>query len=327
MTPRRPWVAAAVAAVLAGLPCAVQALDAYPSKPIRFILPQPAGGAVDLLARTLGERLTEQMKQPVIVENMPGANGSLAASAVARSNPDGYTLFFAVDSNLVINPHLYKRLNYDPFRDFTPISIVAKLHMLLVANPKVEANTLGELIAHANAHPGKLNYASIGYGTSSHMGMELLKMMTKTDITLVPYRGTAPAMTDIVSGVVDVMFTGPPSGLALSQAGKVKVLAVSSPVRSPLMPDVPTLNEAGVPGFQIASWFGVLTPAQTPKDVVERLSREVSQAVHDSRFGDRMKAQGVEIVGNTSDEMLEVMKTETKHWAEVIRATGTKIPQ
>jgi tripartite-type tricarboxylate transporter receptor subunit TctC len=322
---------AALVCVLIGILSIVStagdAQGSYPSKPIRFILPQPAGGAVDLLARAIGERLTEQMKQPVIVENMPGANGSLAASAVARSAPDGYTLFFAVDSNLVINPHLYRNLSYDTFRDFVPIGIVAKVHMFLVVNPTVAANNVGELIAYAQTNPGKLNYASIGFGTSSHMGMELLKMMTKSDITLVSYRGTAPAMTDVVAGVVDLMLTGPPSAIAMSQAGRVKVLAVTSLRRHPLMPSVPTLDEAGVPGYQIASWFGVLTPANTPSSIVDRLSREMNQAVHDPRFSERIRAQGMEMVGNTSKEMLAVMRSETEHWADIIRATDMKIPQ
>ena len=313
---------------LASLPSDTsRAQDAYPSKPIRFVLPQPAGGAVDLLTRAVGERLAEAMGQPVIVENMPGANGSLAAGHVARATPDGHTLFFAVDSNLVINPHLYSNLTYDSFRDFIPISVVARVHMVLVAHPSVEANNVRELIALAKAKSGKLNYASIGYGTSSHMGMELFKFMTKTDITLVSYRGTAPAVTDLVAGVVDVMFTGPPSGKAMSDAGKLKALAVTAPQRTALMPNVPTVDESGVPGYQIASWFGVLAPASTPKGIVDRLSRELSKVVRDPRFSERMKAQGMDIVGNSSEEMRAMMEAETKQWADLIRSTGTKIPQ
>ena len=325
---RRTGTIAALALTgLLAVDAASRADETYPSKPIRFILPQPAGGAVDLLARSIGERLSESMGQPVIVENMPGANGSLAAGQVARAMPDGHTLFFAVDSNLVINPHLYKNLSYDSFRDFIPISVVAKVHMFLVANPKVEANSVRELIAFAKAHPGKLSYASIGFGTSSHMGMELFKNMTATDITLVSYRGTAPAMTDIVSGVVDVMFTGPPSAKAMSEAGKVKLLAVTSLERSSTMPSVPTLTEAGVPGFQIASWFGVLAPARTPRAVVDKLAREMNKAVKDPRFSERMTAQGMQIVGNSSDEMSAMMQAETRQWAELIKTTGTQIPQ
>ncbi len=299
----------------------------FPSRPIKFILPQPAGGAVDLIARSVGERLSEQLKQPVIVENMPGANGSLAGAAAARSTPDGYTLMMAVDSNLVINPALYDNLNYDPFRDFTPIGVIAKLHMVLVANPKVEAGNIRELIAYAKAHPNKLNYAGIGIGSAMHMGMELFKFMTKTEINHVSYRGTAPAMTDVVSGVVEVMFTGPPSAKSMSEGGKLKLLAVASPQRMPLIPDVPTVAESGVPGYEMGSWFGLLVPSKTPKPIVDRLSQEVNKAVNDPRFADKMKAHGLQVVGSTSEEMLAIMRADTRKWADLIQAVGIKISQ
>jgi tripartite-type tricarboxylate transporter receptor subunit TctC len=316
----------AAACALVVLSAAIARAEDYPSRPIRLILPQPAGGAVDLIARTLGDRLAEQMHQPVIVENIPGANGSLAAGQVARATPDGYTLMLAVDSNLVINPSLYNNLTYDPFRDFAPISIIAKLHMVLVANPKVPANDVRELIAYAKAHPNKLNYASIGFGTAMHMGMELFKYDTHTEINQVSYRGTAPAMTDVVAGIVDVMFTGPPSAKAMSEGGKLKLLAVASPQRMPSMPDVPTVSEEGVPGFEMASWFGLLAPAKTPSEIVERLAKEVQKAVVDPKFTDKMSAQGLDVVGSTPDGMLETMKADTKKWSEVIKATDIKIP-
>ena len=252
-------------AISAAVGGATRAHEVYPSKPIRFVLPQPAGGAVDLIARSLGDRIGESTRQPVIVENQPGANGGLAAGQVMRSTPDGYTLFMAVDTNLVVNPSLYPNLAYDPFRDFIPISVIAKVHLVLVASTKVGANSVEELIAFAKANPGKLNYASIGLGTQAHLGMELFKMMTKTDITQVSYRGTAPAMTDIAAGVVDVMFTGPPSAMALAAGGKGKMLAIAAPRRSGLMPQVPTVQEAGVPGYELSGWFGLLAPARTPQ--------------------------------------------------------------
>jgi tripartite-type tricarboxylate transporter receptor subunit TctC len=305
----------------------VRAEEPYPSKPIRFILPQPAGGAVDLIARALGDRLAESMRQPVIVENMPGANGGLAAGQVARATPDGHTLFMAVDTNLVVNPSLYPNLAYDPFRDFIPISIITKVYLVLVASPKLEIKSVQELLAFTRANPGKLNYASIGLGTQAHLGMELLKMTTKTDITQVSYRGTAPAMTDIAAGVVDVMFTGPPSAMALAAGGKVKILAVASPTRSQLMPQVPTVQEAGVPGYELSGWFGLLAPAKTPQGVIDRLSSEVKKAAADARLKDRLTEQGLDVVGSTSAEMLAVMTADTKKWSEVIAATGAKIPQ
>jgi tripartite-type tricarboxylate transporter receptor subunit TctC len=304
-----------------------RAEEPYPSRPIRLILPQPAGGAVDLIARALGDRLSEQMRQPVIVENQPGANGGLAAGQVARSAPDGYTLFMAVDTNLVVNPNLYPNLAYDPFRDFRPISIIAKVYLVLVASWKVEANSVQELLTFARANPGKLNYASIGLGTQAHLGMELLKMMTRTDITQVSYRGTAPAMTDIAAGVVDVMFTGPPSAMALAAGGRGKLLAVASPRRSSLMPQVPTVQEAGVPGYELSGWFGLLAPAKTPQTIVDRLSGEVAKAVADPRLKDRLTEQGLDVVGGSPGDMLAVMTADTKKWGEVITATGAKIPQ
>jgi tripartite-type tricarboxylate transporter receptor subunit TctC len=314
-------------AISAAVGGAARAQEVYPSKPIRLVLPQPAGGAVDLIARSLGDRISESTRQPVIVENQPGANGGLAAGQVMRSTPDGYTLFMAVDTNLVVNPSLYPNLAYDPFRDFIPISVIAKVHLVLVASTKVGANSVEELIAFAKANPGKLNYASIGLGTQAHLGMELFKMMTKTDITQVSYRGTAPAITDIAAGVVDVMFTGPPSAMALAAGGKGKMLAIAAPRRSGLMPQVPTVQEAGVPGYELSGWFGLLAPARTPQAVVDRLASEVEKAVADPKLKDRLTEQGLEVAGSSSEEMLALMKSDTKKWADVITATGAKIPQ
>jgi tripartite-type tricarboxylate transporter receptor subunit TctC len=318
--------------VLAVVACAAMAVpgsaeDRYPSRPVKLILPQPAGGAVDLIARALADRFAEQMGQPFIVENMPGANGGLAGGNVARSPSDGYTLMLAVDSNLVINPSLYRTLTYDPFKDFVPISIVARLNMVLVANPKISANSVKELIAYAKAYPNKLNYAEIGIGSAMHMGMEQFKFMTKTEINRVSYRGTAPAITDVVAGTVDLMFTGPPSAKSMSEGGQLKVLAVASPERIALMPNVPTVAEAGVPGYTMASWFGLLAPAKTSTIIVERLSAETKAAVNSQAFKDRMKSVGLEVDGGTSAAMLETMRSDTQRWAELIKATGITIPQ
>jgi tripartite-type tricarboxylate transporter receptor subunit TctC len=314
-------------AIASGAGARLARAEDYPARTIKLVLPQPAGGAVDLIARTLADRLGEQMKQPVIVENMPGANGGLAGAAVARAAPDGYTLFLAVDSNLVINPSLFKNLNYDAFRDFSPIGTIARLYVVLVANPKVPFNSVQELIAEAKAKPNKLNYAGIGFGSAMHMGMEMFKFMTKTEINHVSYRGTAPAITAVVAGEVEMMFTGPPAARSMSEGGKLKLLAVAAPQRLPLMPDVPTVQEAGVPGYELASWFGLLAPAQTPKAIVDRLSQEVRKAVHDPKFADKMKAQGLQIVGSTPEQMLADMRADSKKWADLIEATGIKIPQ
>jgi tripartite-type tricarboxylate transporter receptor subunit TctC len=323
------FAACACLCMLAHSPPASEARadELFPSRPIRLILPQPAGGAVDLIARSLGERLSESMRQPVIVENQPGANGALAAGAVTRSTPDGHTLFTAVDTNLVVNPSLYPNLAYDPFRDFMPISIVAKVYLVLVASSKVAAENVRELIALAKANPGALNYASIGLGTQAHLGMELFKLLTKTDITPVSYRGTAPAMTDIAAGVVDVMFTGPPSAMSLAAGGKVKMLAVASPRRSALMPGVPTVDEAGVPGYELGGWFGLLAPARTPQHIVDRLSGEVRKALADAKLKARLTEQGLDVFASSPQEMLAVMTEDTRKWSNIIAATGAKISQ
>jgi tripartite-type tricarboxylate transporter receptor subunit TctC len=321
------WTIVLAVAACAALTAPCRAEDHYPSRPVKLVLPQPAGGAVDLIARALAERLAGQMGQPFIVENMPGANGGLAGGNVARSSSDGYTLMLAVDSNLVINPSLYHTLTYDSFKDFAPISIIARLNMVLVANPKLPANSVKELIAYAKAYPNKLNYAEIGIGSAMHMGMEQFKFMTKTEINRVSYRGTAPAISDVVAGTVDLMFTGPPSAKAMSEGGKLKVLAVASPERIALLPDVPTVAEAGVPGYTMASWFGLLAPAKTSKSIVERLSAETKTAVSSKIFKDRMKSVGLEVDGGTPAAMLETMRSDTQRWAELIKATGIAIPQ
>lgn len=317
-------ISALALACLVAQPHAARAQD-YPSHAVRLVLPQPPGGAIDLIARTLAERLSAQMSEPVVVENRPGANGGLAAGDVVRATPDGYTLFMAVDTNLVVNPTLYHDLSYEPFRDFAPLSVLTKTELVVVANPKVPANTVRELIAYAKANPGKLNYASIGLGTQAHLGMELFKLMTKTQITQIEYRGTAPAMTDVVAGRSDVMITGPPSAKAMAEGGKLKLLAVTGKRRHPLMPDVPTVDEAGVPGYDVTGWFGILAPARTPKAVLDRLSTEVHNAVADQRFRDKMTNVGLDVVGSTPAEMLALMHADTKKWAAVIQATGAKI--
>jgi tripartite-type tricarboxylate transporter receptor subunit TctC len=297
----------------------------YPAKPITIVLPQPASGAVDLIARTLGERLTEQMRQPVIIENRPGANGGLAAGQVVRSAPDGYTLFMAVDTNLCVNPNLYPNLGYEPFRDFTPISVLVKVDLVLVANAAVPVNSVKELVTLAKAQPGKLNYAAIGLGTQQHLGMELFKLMTGTNITQINYRGTAPATTELLSGVVQVMFTGPQAAKAHVGSGKLKALAVTGDKRLPVLPDIPTMDEAGVPGYRLSGWFGLLAPSKTPKPIIDKLTAEVQKAVNDSRFKNRLTAVGLEVVGSTAEQMSTQMHADTKKWLDVIKKTGVKI--
>ena len=303
-------------------PCGAE--DHYPSRPVKLVLPQPAGGAVDLIARALADRLAEQMGQPFIVENMPGANGSLAGGNVARSPSDGYTLMLAVDSNLVINPSLYHSLTYDPFKDFAPISIIARLNMVLVANPKVSANSVKELIAYAKAHPNKLNYAEIGIGSAMHMGMELFKFMTKTEINRVSYRGTAPAISDVVAGTVELMFTGPPSAKSMSEGGKLKLLAVASPQRLAYLPNVPTVAET-LPGFESAAWYAIVAPPKTPRAIIDKVNADVSEALKQPDIVSKLKNLSAEVYGGSPERAAKYLSEEVARWGGVIKAANIKL--
>ena len=320
-------VASALCVALNEHPEPVSAQEAYPSKPIHFLVTTAAGGAGDLVARALADRMSESMGQPVIIENQPAGNGAIAAGQVARAAPDGYTLMTVVDSTLTINPHLYRNLPYDPFRDFAPVSIVSTLPLVLVVNSTIKADTVQELIALAKANPGKLNYASTGVGTVLHVGMELFKLMTKTDIVHVPYRATTAAMADLMGGRIDMILIGQSSVKPLMDAGKLRVLAIASRHRSDLMPEIPTLEEAGVAGYEVRSWFGMLAPARTSEAVIERLSHEVKTAAAAPRFVAALAPQGMQIIASSPAEMRAAMQDDSRKWAEAIAATGIPINQ
>jgi tripartite-type tricarboxylate transporter receptor subunit TctC len=312
--------------VLALVPAGSDAQE-YPSKPIHFIVTTAAGGAGDLVARALADRLSESLRQPVIIENQPAGNGGIAAGQVARSAPDGHTLMMVVDSTLTVNPHLYRNLPYDPFRDFTPVSAVTRLPLVLVTTTSMKATSVRELIALAKAEPGKLTYASTGIGTQLHVGMELFKLLTQTDILHVPYRATTGAMTDLMGGRIDMVLIGQSSAKAQVEGGKLKILAIASPRRSPLMPEIPTMEEAGVPGYEVSSWFGMLAPARTPPAIIERLSAEVKKAAADPRFIAQLAPQGMEIIASSPQEALAAMHADSKKWGDVIAKTGITINQ
>jgi tripartite-type tricarboxylate transporter receptor subunit TctC len=290
-----------------------------------LIVTTAAGGAGDLVARASADRLSQSMGQPVIIENQPAGNGAVAAGQVARAAPDGYTLMSVVDSTLTINPHLYRNLPYDPFRDFTPVGIVSTLPLVLVINSAVKANDVAELIALAKANPGKLNYASTGIGTVLHVGMELFKLMTKTEIVHVPYRATTTAMADVMGGRIDMILIGQSSVKPLMEAGKLRVLAIASRRRSELMPEIPTLEEAGVPGYEVRSWFGMLAPAGTPQGIVDRLSGEVKKAAAEPRFVATLAPLGMQIIAGSSADMRAAMKADSSKWGELIAAAGITI--
>jgi len=254
---------------------------------------------------------------------MPGANGTVASEHVARSAPDGYTLFSAVDSNLVVNPFLY-HITYDPFRDFAPISVIVRVRLVLMVPPS-GPNTLQELIAKAKANPGKLNYASVGFGSAHHLGMEDFKIRTKTNMVHVPFKGATAAIAALLGGQIDVEFASIGQATPLLQAGKVKVLAVAAPHRTPMLAQVPTMAEAGLPGFELSSWYALLAPAKTSPAIVNLLSKDTNKALVDPRFVKQMQSQGLEIIGTTPTQMVDIMRADTEKWKHLIDVTGAKV--
>jgi tripartite-type tricarboxylate transporter receptor subunit TctC len=303
------------------------AQDNYPWKPIQLVVTTAAGGALDLVARTVADGLSAAMHQPIIIDNQPAGNGSVAAGQFAKAVADGHTLMMVVDSTVTINPHLYRHLNYDPFRDFVPVSIVTRLPLMLVSNPGVPARNLQELIAYAKTNPGKLNYASTGVGTQLHIGMEMFKLLTNTDIVHVPYRATTSAMADLLGGRIDLALLGLSSVKAQVESGKLRAYAIAAPQRASLMPDIATADEAGLPGFEVRSWFGMLAPAKAPQSVIDRLAREIKKASIDPKFVAALAPQGMQIVASSPEEMAQAMREDSKKWGDVIRQTGTTINQ
>jgi tripartite-type tricarboxylate transporter receptor subunit TctC len=306
---------------------AVHAQDGYPSKPIQVVVTTAAGGALDLVARTVADRLSPSLHQPIIIDNQPAGNGSVAAGQFAKAMPDGHTLMMVVDSTVTINPHLYRNLSYDAFRDFAPVSVITRLPLVLVSNPSVQARDLKELIAVVKANPGKFNYASTGVGTQLHIGMEMFKLLTKTDIVHVPYRATTSAMADLLGGRIDLALIGLSSAKMQVESGKLRPYAIAAPQRSSLMPDVPTAEEAGLPGFEVRSWFGMFAPARTPPGVIDRLSREIKKASTDPKFVEALAPQGMQIIASSPEEMAQALREDFKKWGDVIRDTGTTINQ
>lgn len=312
-------------AFIAVLICPAGAQDSYPSKVIHLVVTTAAGGADDFVARTVAQRLSATMGRPIIIENEPAGNGSVAAGQVAHAPSDGYTLMMVVDSTLTINPHLYKNTNYDVFRDFTPISIISRLPTVMMARADLPANNIEQLTALAHNRPGKLNYASTGVGTVLHVGMEMFKIATKTNIVHVPYRSTVGALNDLMGGRVDVMLLG--IGSALNHNNKLKVLAIASAQRSPILSNVPTIAESGVPGFSINSWFGLLGPPHLPQPVMDRLTAELKKAAVDPRFRSMFEKVGMQVVVSSQQDMRVEMEADSRKWAGVIQSIGLTLNQ
>jgi tripartite-type tricarboxylate transporter receptor subunit TctC len=307
--------AAAAAVALAGV--SAQAQD-YPTKPIRFIVPAAAGGPTDITARLLAERMSVTLGQPVIVEPRPGAGGNLGAELVARAAPDGYTILMATIGTHAINQTLFKHLPFDPINDFTPVSQVVQYPLLLVVNPNVPVKSVKELIAYAKTNPGKLNRASGGNGTSMHLSGELFVHQAGIDMPHVPYKGSAPALSDLIGDHVQVMFDSMITALPLVKGGQLRALAVTGKERSPVVPDLPTVSEAGLPGYSAVGWIGVVAPAHTPPAVVEKLNVAIVKALADPDLSQKLIAQAAEPVGSTPTEFATFIRAETDKWAKAV---------
>ena len=296
--------------------------QSWPSRQLRYIVPFPPGAFNDTLARTLAAELPKTLGQPVVVENRPGGNTIIGTEVAVKSPPDGYTLYGAALPFSVIQS-LYKT-SFDVTKDFAPITLAGVTPNLLVANPAAPINSVKELIAYARANPGKLNYASTGNGTSNHLSFELFKAMTQTSVTHVPYKGSAPAVTDLIAGQVQVMFDNTPNVLPHVRAGKLKALAVSSKARTALAPEVPSVDEAGVPGYDVTVWFGVLTVAGTPREVVQRLNAEMVRILTSTEVKERFAKIGVEVVAGSPEHFSAFLKSEVERWAKVVRDANIK---
>ncbi len=313
---------AAVAGI--GLACTGVLAQAFPSKTVRVIVPYAAGGGTDLTARVVGAKMAEAIGQQVIVDNRPGGAGMIGADLVAKAAPDGYTVLLATPAEMAINQHLFAKMPYQPEKDFAPATLAVSTPLILVVHPAMPAKTVKDLIALARAQPGKITSASAGTGGVQHMALELLKMTAKVDIIHVPYKGAGPAIPDLIGGHVDMFFSGMPPAMSQVKAGKLRALAVTTPKRSPAAPDVPTMAEAGVAGFDINNWFAYFVPAGTPADVVGRINAEINKALRLQDVKDRLSPQGAETVGTTPEELARYVRAESDKYAKLIRASGAK---
>jgi tripartite-type tricarboxylate transporter receptor subunit TctC len=329
---RRTALAALISAAALPLAGPAMAQTAWPTKPVRIVVPFPAGGTTDILARALAPELQKAFGQPFIIENKGGAGGNVGAADVAKSPADGYTLLMGTVGTHAINVSLYPKMPYDHVKDFVPVTLVAGVPNVLVVNPaqaqKYGINSVADLILVARANPGRLNFSSSGNGTSIHLAGELFKMQTRTFMVHFPYRGSAPALTDLIGGNMDLMFDNLPSAMPHIKSGRLKALAVTSATRSAALPDLPTLEEAGgtaLKGYEASSWFGLLAPAGTPMDVVNRVQQETAKAMATPALKERLLAQGAIPSGMTSTEFVRFIDAETKKWAAVVKAAGAKI--
>jgi len=299
--------------------------DVYPDKSIRLVVPFPAGGPTDMVARPLAQFLGEQLKQTVVVDNRGGAGGSIGAEVVAKAPADGYTLLMATVGTQAINATLYRKLGYDPVKDFTPISLVAAAPVALVVNPSVPVSSVAELIALAKSKPGSLNFGSAGNGTPGHLTGEMFRAATGIDLKHVPYKGSAPALSDLLGGQIQIMFDPLQSVLAQVRAGRLKLLAISSKTRSSAAPDVPTFAEAGLKDFEATAWWAVFAPASLPPAIAARLNTSINAVVNSSAFRALLEPQGVTVLGDSREALAQFQRSEIDKWGKAVRASGASV--
>lgn len=317
--------AASLSAALAlSAPHAAAAAEPYPARPVRFVVAFPPGGGTDIIARSIAQKLGERLGQQVLVDNRPGAGGNIGTDIVAKSSPDGYTLLMGSAGPLAINASLFARMPFDPIKDLAPVTLAASTPNVLVVHPSLPAATVRELIALAKARPGEINFASSGHGTPAHLAGELFNSMAGVKLIHVPYKGAAPALADLLGGQVQLMFSTMPPALPHVKDGKLRALAVTSLKRSPAAPDLPTVDEIALPGFEANTWHGVVVPAGTPGAIVARLNREIVAILHLPDVVERLSGQGAEALGSTPEEFAAYIKSESVKWAKVVRDSGAK---
>jgi tripartite-type tricarboxylate transporter receptor subunit TctC len=320
-------VKSAMLAVAALMASHALAQESYPSKPVRIVVPYPAGGVADLLPRTVGAKLAEKWKQPVVVENKPGASGNIGMAEGARADPDGYTLVLAPTGNLTVNQFLFKELPFDVAKDFTPVTVLATSPNVLVVHPSVPVKTFSELIAYAKANPGKLNFSSPGSGSGAHLAGELLNAEAGIETVHVPYKGMAPAVSDLVGGQVQMMFAGISTALQHIKAARLVPIAIASPKRSPQLPEVPTVAESGIAGFDVTSWYGIVVRSGTPPAVVRKLHADIAEALAAADVREKLGALGLDPLGNTPEDFQNLIAAESRKWSDIVRKADIKPQQ
>jgi tripartite-type tricarboxylate transporter receptor subunit TctC len=318
---------AAVLALALSVPLPALAQEPYPNRPVRIIVPFAAGGVADLVPRVVGEKLSQKWGQPVVVENKVGASGNIGMAEGARAAADGYTLVLAPTGNLTVNPTLFPKLPFDTHRDLAPVTLLAQSPNVLVVHPSVPAKTLSELIAYAKANPGKLNFASPGDGSGAHLAGELLNIDAGIKAVHVPYKGIAPAVNDLLGGNVQMMFAGISTILQHVKSGKLVAIAIASPKRNPQLPDVPTVAESGLPGFDVTSWYGIVTRAGTPPEIIRKLQRDMAEALQAEDVKARLASLGLEPVGNTPEQFDALIKAESRKWNDIMRKANIQPQQ